>query len=110
MPDAHELLMSSLVLLLSQSASARITLVAGFHTGRACVRSFERRAAEMGLVARNTWEEVSFEEKRRPWGWDLEAATWEGEERIEERNRWVVKGELGWSDEKLEQFASSVQA
>ena len=30
-----------------------------------------------------------------------------GEEAIEERNRWVVQGELGWSGERLGAFGGA---
>lgn len=70
------------------------------------MRAFERRARAAGLVPRGAaWEEVSWEGARREWGWDLESDL-AGEEAIEERNRWVVQGELGWAEERLAELGA----
>ena len=91
--EGHEPLLSALGDLLSQDPAARVELVAGFHSGRATVRAFLRKAESKGLVMDGMWEEVMFDGKRRAWGWDV-AAGLVDEEAIGERNRSVVEGAL----------------
>lgn len=115
--EMHYLLLSSLVRLLAPTPTSRIHICAGFHSGRSTVRSFLRKAKAVGLVRRGKWEEVGHKGERRAWGWDVQrvggqeegegaeqeeaADEWEEKENGSERNKWVVEGELGWSDEKL---------
>ncbi|GAA5988218.1 hypothetical protein JCM10908_002117 [Rhodotorula pacifica] len=127
--SAHDLLLSSLTRLFDRSASARIAVCAGFHSGRRTVRRFLRKAKRVGLVPRGpAWEELGVDGRRREWGWDRRAGstrsrggesaiadrteeeeekeddTSDGEveeEDASERNKWVVEGLLGWSDEAL---------
>ncbi|GAA5974892.1 hypothetical protein JCM5350_004489 [Sporobolomyces pararoseus] len=109
--EAQIALVSSLTKLLAFTPSARIHLVAGFHSGRSAVRSFLRRAREAGLEEKQVdgkdWEELAVGGERRRWGWDLEGeagdSDWiEEKESNSERGKWVVVGEMGWSKEKLE--------
>lgn len=91
--SAHDTLLSSLSALLSLSPSARVEIVAGFHSGRETVRAFLRKAAASGFEMEGEWEEVTFDGKKRAWGWDVEAGL-EDEEEIGVRNRSVVEGRL----------------
>jgi len=108
----HLLLLDSLNELLARTPTARVCIVAGFHSGRATPRSFLRKAGERGLVRRGRWQEVGTDGRRREWGWDLRRkegdadreGEWEEVEDASERNKWVVEGELGWSDEALRGF------
>ncbi|KAK4057219.1 hypothetical protein OIO90_001714 [Microbotryomycetes sp. JL221] len=105
---AHDALLKSINALLLKSDRSDITtpnedkpfvmVVSGFHSGRACVRSFLLKAAQgYGLVETGGWREISVDGRERPWGWDLSAAGEEPEHEVEleaERNRWVVTGRL----------------
>jgi hypothetical protein len=48
----------------------------------------------------------------RKWGWDLEGETTDESEWIDEkesnaeRGKWVVVGEMGWSQDKLDEILS----
>ncbi|GAA6009272.1 hypothetical protein JCM10207_004330 [Rhodosporidiobolus poonsookiae] len=115
--DGHSLLLSSLVRLLAHTPTARIHICAGFHSGRATVRNFLRKARAVGLVPRGAWEEVGVKGERREWGWDVRRAAaagaegageagdaedqWIEEEDTSERNKWVVEGSLGWGNDLL---------
>ncbi|GAA6015839.1 hypothetical protein JCM11491_007204 [Sporobolomyces phaffii] len=108
--NAQSALLSSLTQLLALTPSARVHVVAGFHSGRNAVRGFLRKAAAVGLVKKEEagrWEELAVGGDTRPWGWDLEGETTDESEWVDEkesnakRGKWVVVGELGWSDEKL---------
>ncbi|KAL8283390.1 hypothetical protein RQP46_005800 [Phenoliferia psychrophenolica] len=92
--EGHDALLSSLVALLSHDdPTARIEIVAGFHSGRETVRAFLRKAEENDLVMEGEWDEVMFDGKRRKWGWDVEEGLLD-EEPIAERNRSVVEAYL----------------
>ncbi|KAM0789346.1 hypothetical protein ACM66B_000178 [Microbotryomycetes sp. NB124-2] len=83
----------------STSRAPRVELVSGFHSGRACVRKFLRKAAEVGLVESGEWSETSVDKRTRAWGWDLGQDGSEPEHEVEaeaERNKWVVTGQLEW--------------
>ncbi|GAA5844050.1 hypothetical protein JCM11251_003010 [Rhodosporidiobolus azoricus] len=124
----HSALLSSLVRLLARTPRARIHICSGFHSGRATVRSFLRKARKEGLVRRGKWEEVGVKGERRDWGWDgtvqrsgreegdvgrraeeeeVEEDEWEEKEDLSERNKWVVEGDLGWCDEVLDDVRGS---
>ncbi|GAA5914227.1 uncharacterized protein JCM6883_000781 [Sporobolomyces salmoneus] len=114
--EAQTALVSSLSQLLAFTPSARIHLVAGFHSGRNAVRSFLRKAREAGfeekLVDGKEWEELAVGGETRPWGWDLEGREddqeWvEEKESNSERGKWVVVGEMGWTKEKLASLDSA---
>ncbi|GAA5864014.1 hypothetical protein JCM3774_004456 [Rhodotorula dairenensis] len=118
--SAHDLLLSSLVQLLERTSDARIAICAGFHSGRRTVRRFVQKAAVVGLVPRGApWQEVGVDGGRREWihrlrdvGGGLPASNpgdaaaaddeeeWD-EEDASERNKFVVEGLLGWSDQAL---------
>ncbi|GAA5880114.1 hypothetical protein JCM8547_006194 [Rhodosporidiobolus lusitaniae] len=122
--EGHFLLLSSLSRLLARSSSARIHICAGFHSGRSTVRSFLKKARREGFIMQGKWEEVGIEGQRRDWGWDVKPkegagagegerredeeveGEWEEKENSSERNKWVVMGELGWSDERLQSVES----
>ncbi|GAA5936384.1 uncharacterized protein JCM15063_001872 [Sporobolomyces koalae] len=107
----HEQLLWSLSQLLARTNTARIHLVAGFHSGRNAVRSFLRKAKEVGLEPKgDPWQELAVGGQTRPWGWDTESKGVEGihedewideKESSSERGKWVVIGEMGWSQEQL---------
>ncbi|GAA5901319.1 hypothetical protein JCM6882_007746 [Rhodosporidiobolus microsporus] len=120
--EGHTLLLSSLARLLALTPSARIHVCAGFHSGRSTVRVFLRKARKAGFVMRGRWEEVGVKGERREWGWDVTGRErgrggdggaveareervddegWEEKEASNERNKWVVEGDLGWSEEAL---------
>ena len=112
--SAHDLLLSSLVRLLAHTPTARIAICAGFHSGRRTVRRCLRKAALVGLVPPrgSSWQELGVDGRRRDWVLDPlpafgdgERTAEEGEEEEEEdaseRNKWVVEGMLGWSDQAL---------
>lgn len=99
--SAHDLLLSSLVRLLAHTPTARIAIYAGFHSGRRTVRQFLRKAALVGLVPPrgSSWQELGVDGRRRDWVLDPLPAL--PEEDASERNKWVVEGMLGWSDQAL---------
>ncbi|GAA5864533.1 hypothetical protein JCM5353_003579, partial [Sporobolomyces roseus] len=51
---SHDALLSTLSQLLAPTASSRIHLVAGFHSGRNAIRSFLRKAKAVGLEKKGT--------------------------------------------------------
>ncbi|GAA6007063.1 uncharacterized protein JCM10292_003446 [Rhodotorula paludigena] len=120
--EGHDLLLSSLSSLLARNRDARVHICAGFHSGRRTVRSFLRKAAQSGFVPRGPWVEVGVDGGRRQWGWDVptsaerhaaaedEVEEWDEREDASERNKWVVEGALGWSDEVLRPSAADVDA
>ncbi|KPV77685.1 uncharacterized protein RHOBADRAFT_51504 [Rhodotorula graminis WP1] len=109
----HVPLLDSLFALLAPTPTARVCIVAGLHSGRATIRSFLRKASGRGLVREGKWVEVGIEGRRREWGWDERGRTeggaaaaagadeWDEVEDASERNKWVVEGQLEWSDEAL---------
>ncbi|GAA6051228.1 hypothetical protein JCM3770_005881 [Rhodotorula araucariae] len=60
-PALHVPLVASLAALLRASPAATVHFAAGFHTGRAVVAAFLRRAAELGVVPRDKgqWRELA---------------------------------------------------
>ncbi|BGP25325.1 nicotinamide N-methyltransferase [Rhodotorula toruloides] len=101
--SGHALLLSSLQHLLARTAPARIHICAGFHSGRATVRAFLKKAEKIGFVQRGEWQEIGVDGRRRKWGWDVigDEEEWEEKENASERNKWVVEGDLGWNEEAL---------
>ncbi|KAK4048221.1 hypothetical protein OIV83_004926 [Microbotryomycetes sp. JL201] len=103
---AHEVLIASLKACLRKPIPTRdgpqasfIQLVSGFHSGRACVRHFLRKAEQVGLVETGEWTETSVDKRTRHWGWDLLEDGSEPEQEVEtesERNKWVLTGQLAW--------------
>ncbi|GAA6048476.1 hypothetical protein JCM3770_003776 [Rhodotorula araucariae] len=113
--SGHTLLLDSLAHLLARTPNARACFVAGFHSGRATVRSFLRKAAARGFVRRGAWEEVGVDGRRRKWGWDVrgedgQEGEWDEAEDGSERNKWVVEGQLGWSDDELRDSARDAES
>jgi len=106
---SHDALLSTLTQLLARTPSARIHLVAGFHSGRNAIRSFLRKAKAVGLEKKGPeWEEIAVGGEKRKWGWDVEGENLEAGEWIDEkesnakRGKWVVVGEMGWEEKKVE--------
>lgn len=119
--EAQSALVETLTRVLAYSATSRIHLVAGFHSGRNAVRSFLRKARGVGLEPKvdadgEGWRELAVGGETRPWGWDLGDDTnasgaeddgWVDEkETSSERGKWVVVGAMGWSREKLAQVTA----
>lgn len=85
MQGEHRNLLHSLFYFLSQSAAARVFVVAGFHTGRAILVNFLEGAEETGFVVEKAWERDVFgtergfsrDEKHRP-------------ENATERSKWLM--------------------
>jgi nicotinamide N-methyltransferase len=92
MSDQHTPLVETLCQLLDRSASARIYVVAGFHTGRSTLAHFFHLAESKGLVP----DEDGIEEKEiinnssRTWKEDR------GTEDTVERKKWLVVAKLKW--------------
>ncbi|KAI9812131.1 MAG: hypothetical protein M1827_004797 [Pycnora praestabilis] len=86
MPSQHLPLLHSMAHFLSRDdTSARVFVIAGFHTGREKVRGFFEGVAEVGLVVERIWER-DVEGRVRAWVGDRG----EGEEGVTERKRWCV--------------------
>ncbi|GAA5975286.1 hypothetical protein JCM11641_005920 [Rhodosporidiobolus odoratus] len=106
-PTFYSPLLLSLTRLLARTSTARAHICAGFHSGRATVRSFLRKARKEGFVLKGEWVEVGMNGERRPWGWDIEGKVegdegqWEEKEDQSQRNKWVVEGDLGWNEAAL---------
>jgi len=67
-----------------------------------------RKAKAVGLEQKGAdWEEIAVGGETRNWGWDVKGESIEDGEWIDEkesnaeRGKWVVVGEMGWSEEKL---------
>ncbi|BFZ63825.1 hypothetical protein YB2330_004957 [Saitoella coloradoensis] len=103
--DQHANLISTITSTLSYTPSARLLLVAGFHTGRANVVRFFKLLAEAGFVERGEGkrERMVNRDVEREWA----GVRGDFEEDLVERKRWVVIAEMGWSDAKLQEFAST---
>lgn len=88
MPWQHANLHLSISHFLRASADARAWVVAGFHTGREKMRGFfEADAlAAAGLEVEHIWEREC-DGKERPWSWDRE-------EDVTVRKRWLVVASL----------------
>ncbi|KAH8176740.1 lysine methyltransferase domain-containing protein [Sarocladium implicatum] len=89
MPEQHENLRQSISYFLAKDETCRAWVIAGFHTGRAKMRSFfqESALAAAGLEIDSIWER-DCEAKERPWSWDRE------EEDPAFRRRWLVVASL----------------
>ena len=91
--DQHGPLVATLSQLLDRSASARVYVVAGFHTGRSTLANFFYLAELHGLVP----DEDKIEEKNiinnstRPWADDR------GIEDTMEQKKWLVIAKLKWA-------------
>jgi pimeloyl-ACP methyl ester carboxylesterase len=90
MPWEHENLARSMLHFLSDSADARIYVIAGFHTGRAKMASFfEETVPEVGLEIEDIYE-MNAEGKRLAWARERDG----GRENIGERKKWLVVARL----------------
>jgi nicotinamide N-methyltransferase len=81
----HENLITSMLHFLSPDPSARIFVLAGFHTGRARLASFFELAEEQGLVPDEVYEEDD-QGNRREWLPERN----NGYEDHTERKKWLV--------------------
>jgi len=81
----HENLITSMLHFLSPEPSARIFVLAGFHTGRARLASFFELAEEQGLEPDEIYEEDD-QGKRREWLPERN----NGYEDHTERKKWLV--------------------
>lgn len=90
MPWQHENLHRSIAFFLKKTPDARCWVVGGFHTGRFKMRGFfdPEALAKAGLEIDKIWERDCNGEER-PWSWDLD-------EDITIRKRWLVVGVLKW--------------
>lgn len=81
----HDNLVSSMLHFLSLEPSARIFVIAGFHTGRARLANFFEVAVENGLEADEMYEEDD-QGTRREWLPERDG----GRENHTERKKWLV--------------------
>lgn len=81
----HENLVSSMLHFLSLEPSARVFVIAGFHTGRARLANFFEEATAQGLEADEIYEEDD-RGKRREWLPERDG----GRENHTERKKWLV--------------------
>lgn len=117
----HEAQVGCITSLLARTGGARVHVLAGLHSGRACVRQFLRIASASGLVITGNggkgiewdrlnqrWLDVADSEGSSRWSmdgstsgqWDAEDQGQQGTE--ESRRRYLVYFELGWSTSGLE--------
>lgn len=96
MLDQHENLIHSLSGLLEHSATARVFMIAGFHTGRAVLAEFFRIAALHSLIPDDDRIEYNVVSGvSRPWEDDR------GAEDVIERKQWLVVAKLKWNHKFL---------
>lgn len=74
---------------LTDDSDGRISVVAGFHTGRARLAAFFDIAVEEGLRIEEIYEE-DVEGRRREWMKERDG----GKENVTERKRWLVVARL----------------
>jgi nicotinamide N-methyltransferase len=95
-PDLHGLFVATLRETLKKSATARVHLVAGLHTGRYTIQSFMTAVRDAGFEVETALEkEVAGLGERL---WSLERAEREDEK---ERRRWAVWIVLRWNIHEL---------
>lgn len=103
----HENLLHSICALLARTPTARLLLVAGFHTGRPATARFFAAAKEAGLVPDphtrhgGMYERSIFGDEK---AWDPTESDM-GD--ISERSRWVVVACLGWATSVLSSSLAS---
>ncbi|KAG8534085.1 uncharacterized protein KY384_000928 [Bacidia gigantensis] len=85
MDGEHENLIRSMLHFLSHDRNSRISIVAGFHTGRAKVAAFFDETLKAGLVTEKIWERDD-EGQERAWNPIGDGST----EDVRERERWLV--------------------
>ena|SRR5271155_852529 len=96
MSDQHSALVCTLSHLLERSASARVFVVAAFHTGRSVLSNFLRTAGLQRLIPDDCGiqEYNIIDGSTRLWKEDR------GMEDIVERKQWLIVARLQW-DQKL---------
>jgi nicotinamide N-methyltransferase len=96
--EFHDIFLQSLTMALRRSRSARVYIVAGFHTGRFTLESFRK------MVAQARWglEVLDLKERQVHTGenraWDVSRADYEDER---ERRSWLLWMTLGWKQDFL---------
>jgi nicotinamide N-methyltransferase len=88
----HANLVASMTHFLARTRTARVLIVAKFHTGRDPVADFFVVAAQAGLEVKERWE-MDWDGNRREW--------MERPEMLLEAKAWFVVAELGWTAEEL---------
>lgn len=102
MSDLHAAQLSVITSSLARTPTSSIHLVAGLHTGRACVSRFFLGAKEAGLeirylreIPRVSSDAADEEDEGREWI--------ERDDGLEnERRKWLVSAVLGWSAKALD--------
>lgn len=116
----HEAQISCITSLLARTLQARVYIMAGLHSGRACVRQFLRIAFSNGLaILSNDGRGREWDRLQQRWLNDAESASTWSRERIlgdeaaceigegaevqeegteESRRRYILYFELGWAD------------
>ena len=92
MPDQHVPLVRTISRMLEHSSSARVFVIAGFHTGRFILANFFCIAASEGLIPdeEDIMEYNVTTQKTRPWKEDRI------DEDVIERKQWLVVALLRW--------------
>jgi EEF1A N-terminal glycine/lysine methyltransferase len=96
-PDLHGLFIVSLQATLKRSATARVHLVVGLHTGRYTLQSFMGAAQKAGFEVETAIEHEIAGQRQRAWSVERE----DGEDE-RERRRWVLWVILRWNIHDLE--------
>ena len=89
MPWQHQNLAKSMLHFLAPIPTARVLVIAGFHTGRAKLAPFFDVAENEGLQV-DSIEEVDVAGNKRPWAKERDA----GKEDVTDRKRWLVVAKL----------------
>jgi len=103
----HENLLHSICALLARTPTARLLLVAGFHTGRPATARFFAAAKEAGLVPDphtrhgGMYERSIFGDEKAWYPTESDMGD------ISERSRWVVVACLGWATSVLSSSLAS---
>lgn len=85
LPGEHDNLIKSILHFLSYKQTARVWVVAGFHTGRASVASFFAATNDAGLVTEQIYE-IDVDGSKRSWTAEKKP----GMETIAELAKWLV--------------------
>lgn len=90
-PESHSILVSTFLMTLRRSSTARVYLIAGLHTGRYTVQSFYETVQKMGLEIESATEREVIGTGQRDW--DVTHAEGEDER---ERRKWIIWMALKW--------------
>jgi len=90
-PESHSDLVSTFLMTLRRSSTARVYIIAGLHTGRYTVQSFYETVQKMGLEIESATEREVVGMGQRDWN-VLHA---EGEDE-RERRKWIIWMSLKW--------------